>query len=52
MEKIEVSVDTLNKVLQHLSSRPYAEVAQLIAEIQSQAPAQPAPDVKTKDKDQ
>ncbi len=33
--------DTINKILNYLSSRPYSEVAVLIKEIQSQAQAHP-----------
>ena len=45
-EKIEVTTNLLNAVLQYLGSKPYAEVAQLIAGIQQEAaPQLPQPEV-------
>ena len=40
MEKISVSTQLLNGILQYLGSRPYTEVANLIAAIQAEAKAQ------------
>lgn len=40
MEKISVSTQLLNGILQYLGSRPYNEVANLIAAIQAEAKAQ------------
>lgn len=39
-EKIEVSTALLNALLQYLGTKPYAEVAQLIAGIQQEAKPQ------------
>lgn len=46
-EKIEVSTALLNAVLQYLGTKPYAEVAQLIAGIQQEAKTQlPQPEAE------
>jgi len=37
MEEVKLSLNLANAILQYLSTRPYAEVAGLIAEIQKQA---------------
>lgn len=37
MEKVELSVELVNKLLVYLSKKPYDEVFLLIAEIQKQA---------------
>lgn len=37
---ITYKIETINKVLQYLSSRPYAEVFQLVAAIQSEGKVQ------------
>lgn len=37
MENITLQTQLVNVILQYLSTRPYNEVAQLIAEIQKQA---------------
>lgn len=45
-QKIELTLNLVNAVLQYLGSRPYAEVAPLIMEIQGQAiPQVPVPEV-------
>jgi len=40
MEKLTLSTQLVNAVLQYLGTRPYTEVAQLIAGIQQEAQAQ------------
>ena len=41
MNKKEISIELLNKVLGYLGSRPYQEVAGLITEIASEIKTQP-----------
>lgn len=41
MDKILVSVETLNKVLGYLGTRPYQEVFQMIQALQNEAANQP-----------
>jgi hypothetical protein len=43
MEKIALSTDLVNAILQYLGSRPFVEVAQLINGIQQEAQGQAAP---------
>ena len=43
MEKVALSTELVNAILQYLGSRPFVEVAQLINGIQQQAQAQAAP---------
>jgi hypothetical protein len=43
MDKLTLSTDLVNGILQYLGSRPFVEVAGLINEIQTQAAAQGAP---------
>jgi hypothetical protein len=43
MEKITLSTELVNGILQYLGSRPFVEVAQLINGIQQQAQAQAVP---------
>jgi hypothetical protein len=46
MDEIKLSTNLINGILQYLGSKPFAEVAGLIQEIQKQAAAQgaqPAP---------
>ena len=43
MENITLPTQLINVILQYLSTRPYNEVAQLIAEIQKQATPPTAP---------
>jgi hypothetical protein len=43
MEHIQISVETLNRVLGYLGTRPYQEVFQLIKLVQDEATNQPAP---------
>jgi len=44
-KKIELTLGLVNAVLQYLGTRPYTEVAQLIAEIHTQGASQvPAPE--------
>jgi len=38
LEAIKLTVEVANKVLQYLSTKPYGEVAELIAEIQKSEP--------------
>jgi hypothetical protein len=45
MEKITLSTELVNAILQYLGSRPFVEVAQLINGIQQEAQAQAAPAV-------
>jgi len=40
MEKIELSVNLVPTILQYLGTQPYAQVAQLIAEVQKEAQSQ------------
>ncbi len=43
-QKIELTLNLVNGVLQYLASRPYGEVANLVQEIQAQAiPQVPMP---------
>lgn len=42
MEKVNLSTNLVNAVLQYLGTKPYAEVAQLIAAIQKEAQEQVA----------
>jgi hypothetical protein len=44
MEKISVTIQLMNTVLQYLSTRPYHEVHQLIEAIQKEAKAQLVPE--------
>lgn len=50
MEKLTLSTNLVNGILQYLGSQPYAQVANLIAgiqqEAQAQAPQQPAEEPK------
>ena len=46
MEKITLSTDLINGILQYLGSRPFVEVAGLINEIQKQANEQGATPVQ------
>jgi hypothetical protein len=41
MDKIIISVETLNKVLGYLGTRPYQEVFQIIKAVQDEATNQP-----------
>jgi hypothetical protein len=43
MQKITLSTELVNAILQYLGSRPFVEVQQLIGGIQQQAQAQAAP---------
>ena len=43
MEKIALSTELVNAILQYLGSRPFVEVAQLINGIQQEAQGQIAP---------
>jgi len=43
MEKLFLSVQTVNAVLGYLGSRPYQEVYQLIESVQNEAKNQPIP---------
>ena len=43
MEKISLSTNLVNGILQYLGSQPYAQVANLIAGIQQEAQGQIAP---------
>lgn len=45
MEKIALSTELVNGILQYLGSRPFVEVAKLINGIQQEAQAQAAPAV-------
>ena len=47
MEKITLSTELVNAILQYLGSRPFVEVAQLINGIQQEAQGQAAPAVPT-----
>ena len=38
LEAIKLTVDTANKVLQYLSTKPYGEVAEIIAAVQKSEP--------------
>lgn len=40
MEKVTLSTDLVNGILQYLGTRPYMDVAQLIAAIQKEAQEQ------------
>ena len=42
MDELKLTTNLINAILQYLGSRPYAEVAVLIQEIQKQASAQGA----------
>ena len=45
MEKLTLSTQLINSILQYLGNQPYAQVAQLIAEVQKEAQAQqPTPE--------
>lgn len=44
MQKIALSTDLVNAILQFLGNQPYAQVAQLIAGIQQEAQAQAQPE--------
>jgi hypothetical protein len=44
MESIQVTTQTLNKIMAYLGTRPYQEVFQLIEAIQEEAKNQPKPD--------
>ena len=45
MEKLTLSTQLINSILQYLGTQPYAQVAQLIAEVQKEAQAQqPTPE--------
>ncbi len=46
MEKVTLSTDLVNGILQYLGTRPYMDVAQLIAAIQKEAQEQVAEDQK------
>lgn len=47
MEKISLSTNLVNGILQYLGSQPYAQVANLIAGIQQEAQGQIAPAEET-----
>jgi hypothetical protein len=51
MKNINISVDTVNAVLQYLSNRPYIEVARLISAIQKEAEDQSNEQKITPDKE-
>jgi hypothetical protein len=42
MDKITLTTELINAIMQYLGSKPYAEVAGLIAEVQKQASEQGA----------
>ena len=42
MDKITLTTELLNAIMQYLSSKPFAEVAGLISEVQKQASEQGA----------
>jgi hypothetical protein len=44
MENINLSIQTVNAVLNYLGSRPYIEVSSLITAIQKEAEAQAKPE--------
>jgi hypothetical protein len=44
MEKIQVSTNLLNAILQYLGTRPYQEVFQIVEALQNEAKAQPKPE--------
>jgi hypothetical protein len=44
MEKLTLSTNLVNGILQYLGNQPYAQVAQLIAGIQQEAQAQAKPE--------
>jgi hypothetical protein len=44
MEKLTLSTQLVNAILQYLGTKPYTEVAQLIAGIQQEAQAQAQPE--------
>ena len=44
MESIQVTTQTLNKILAYLGTRPYQEVFQIIEAIQQEAKNQPTPE--------
>jgi len=44
MEKITLSTELVNAILQYLGNQPYAQVAQLIQGIQQEAQAQAQPE--------
>ncbi len=47
MEKVNLSANLVNAVLQYLGTQPYAQVFQLVAAIQKEAQEQmPKPEVK------
>jgi hypothetical protein len=43
VEKLQISVQLMNAIIGYLGSKPYQETHQLIAAIQEEAKAQPAP---------
>ena len=45
MDKITLSTDLVNAILQYLGSQPFVQVTQLINGIQQQAQGQVAPEV-------
>ena len=47
MEKLTLSTQLVNGILQYLGTQPYAQVAQLIAEVQKEAQAQTPPQEPT-----
>jgi hypothetical protein len=44
MEKIQVSTNLLNAILQYLGTRPYQEVFQIVEALQNEAKAQAKPE--------
>jgi hypothetical protein len=44
MELLQVTTQTLNKIMAYLGTRPYQEVFQLVEAIQEEAKNQPKPD--------
>ena len=44
MKELTLPIELANAILQYLGTRPYQEVAQLIAQMQKAAQAQPATD--------
>jgi len=51
MEKLTLSTQLVNGILQYLGTQPYTQVAQLIQGIQQEAQAQAAPQVQEEKKE-
>ena len=49
MEKLSLSTNLVNGILQYLGNQPYAQVAQLIQGIQQEAQAQAQPSIEKVD---